>query len=289
MPYRHNFPLRVRHYECDANEQVHHANYLRYMQEAAFDASAAVGYSAQRYAEIGLQWLAYETEITFLKPLHYSDDITIKTWVHDFRRVRSLRQYEFYRADEQIAHATTDWVLINTQTNYPASIPQAIIDAYSQGDPVEQAPPRQPFIKLPPLSDSPFSADYRIGWRDIDAAQHVNNAVYLHYATDCGSQALAHFGWDLNGDSQPMLSRWQIEYKYPAVYDDTIRVTTWLSDLTEHDFLRHFTIKRATDDKLLTRIVAHYGWMNRQHQAIITTPSAFREMMAVHSTTPTTN
>jgi acyl-CoA thioesterase FadM len=45
----HERTFRVRHYECDARGQVHLAGYLRYMQEAAFDASAALGYDLERY------------------------------------------------------------------------------------------------------------------------------------------------------------------------------------------------------------------------------------------------
>ncbi len=39
--------FRVRSYECDGYGHVNHANYLRYMQEAAFDASAAAGYDLE--------------------------------------------------------------------------------------------------------------------------------------------------------------------------------------------------------------------------------------------------
>ena len=81
----------MRHYECDAYGHVNHANYLRYMQETAFDASAAVGYDVARYEAIGRQWLVRETDITYLRPLVYGDTVIVKTWVADFRRVRSRR------------------------------------------------------------------------------------------------------------------------------------------------------------------------------------------------------
>ena len=45
----HTATFRVRHYECDAYGHLNNANYARYMQEAAFDASAAVGYGKDRY------------------------------------------------------------------------------------------------------------------------------------------------------------------------------------------------------------------------------------------------
>ena len=61
-------PFRVRHYECDAYGHVNHAHYLRYMQETAFDASAAVGYDVARYEAIGRQWLVRQAADAFHQP-----------------------------------------------------------------------------------------------------------------------------------------------------------------------------------------------------------------------------
>ena len=97
-PQRFRCRFRVRHYECDAYGHLNNANYVRYMQEAAFDASAAVGYDKNRYEAMGYLWLAHETEIEYLQPVIYGDTIEVKTWVGDFRRVRSRRFYEFRKA-----------------------------------------------------------------------------------------------------------------------------------------------------------------------------------------------
>ena len=53
MPLTHTRTFRVRHYECDAYGHLNNANYLRYMQETAFDASAAAGYDLERYNKLG--------------------------------------------------------------------------------------------------------------------------------------------------------------------------------------------------------------------------------------------
>ena len=91
--------LCVQHYECDAYGHVNHANYLRYMQEAAFDASAAAGYDLDSYREIQRAWLVRETDITCLRLLVYDDRVVVKTWVLNFRRVRSWRAYELRHAE----------------------------------------------------------------------------------------------------------------------------------------------------------------------------------------------
>jgi len=63
--------FRVRYDECDPYGHVNYAIYLRYMQEAAFDASARVGYDFTTYAAMNRYWCVRETDITFLRPLSY--------------------------------------------------------------------------------------------------------------------------------------------------------------------------------------------------------------------------
>ena len=128
--------FRVRHYECDAYGHVNHANYLRYMQEAAFDASAAVGYDVARYEAIGRQWLIRETDITYHRPLTYGDTVIVKTWVADFRRVRSRRIYELRQGDSDapVATAATEWVFLDSATLRPASIPPEMVAAFWHPD-----------------------------------------------------------------------------------------------------------------------------------------------------------
>lgn len=283
MPYIHTRQFRIRHYECDAYERLKPADYLRYMQESAFDASAAVGYNTTRYTTIGLQWLAYETDLTYIAPLHYNEEVTVKTWVHDFRRVRSLRCYELYRGDENgehVATATTDWVLIDTQTLRPASIPPEMIDAYSQGEAVEQAAPRKPLPKSLPAKDV-FSMSRTVAWSDIDAAQHVNNAVYLQYVQDCDAHFLQSRGVGYARLAQAGLSiinqRHQIEYKRSAVFGDDLTLITWLSDIGETTFVQHTLIKRANDDTIITRVSALRACIHHITQHPAPLPESLRQ------------
>ena len=120
-----NREFRVRHYECDAFGHLNNANYLRYMQETAIDASAAAGYDPDRYSEIGHHWLIRETDIEYLIPLKFGDRVNLKTWVIDFHNMRSRRAYEFIvvGSDEIAAKAVTDWVYINSDDSRLAKIP----------------------------------------------------------------------------------------------------------------------------------------------------------------------
>lgn len=285
MSYIHVQPFDVRHYECDANGQVNHANYLRYTQEAAFGASAAVGFDAARYDALKLQWLAYETDIEYIKPLRYGDSFEVHTWVQDFRRVRSLRRYDIFRAGELVARGQTDWVLIDMERVAPASIPDVIIDGYSRdGMNPPPLPQRAALPPPPPAPDGVYTMRRRVEWRDIDPAGHVNNAVYLTYVADCAFRALRHFGWPLPDllaqGIMPVARRHFIEYKAMALLDDEIEITTWMTGVRRAYAMRYFLLRRVSDGKILSRVRTQWVWKNIETGRAARIPAEFMTAFA---------
>jgi len=267
MSLVHTRSFRVRYYECDAFGHVNNANYLRYMQEAAFDAAAAAGYSVERHVAMAHVWHARETQIEYLQPLRYGDTVEVKTWVVDFRRIRSRRAYELRKAgaDELVARAMTDWVYIDRAMSRPAAIPHALVHAFfPEGVPAE-ATPREPFRSSPP-PPSPVKVRRRVTWQDIDPEGHVNNAVYLTYVEDCGFQAVAAHGWPvkrmIEGGHAILTRRHEIEYLQPAVLDDELEIATWLSEVRRASALRHYTVTRLEDGALLAQINTLGVWVN---------------------------
>ncbi len=250
--------FRVRAYECDPYDHVNHANYLRYMQEAAFDASAAVGYGIERYRELGRQWLIRETDITYLRPLTYGDTVIVRTWVGDFRRVRSRRMYELRLASsgEMAATASTEWVYLDTETLRPATVPPEMVAAFWHPG-ATSGPRREPFPTAPPPPPGIFRMRRFVEWRDLDQVRHVNNANYLAYIEECNVGAAAAFGWSLDRILEQGVAivarRYRIEYREPALLHDELEVTSFLSDVKRATAVRHNEVRRARDGALLAR------------------------------------
>lgn len=264
MAYVHKQRFEIRNYECDHYGRMHLPVMLNYLQEAAFGASAAVGYSAHRYAELGLSWFAYETDIEFMRPLRFSDEIEIKTWVSDFRRVRSLRQYEVYHGGQMVARASTDWVLIDTVKQAPTAISPEIVAAYAAGDEVPPAAPRTAFRRFPKTApDVAHTLTRRVEIRDIDPAQHVNNAVYLHWLADAERQALSACGWGTHQLREANIAlhayRYQIAYKNAALLDDHIVINTWSTDVDTDGGERWSILSREGDDALIAQVHSEWG------------------------------
>ena len=68
-----------------------------------------------------------------------------------------------------------------------------------------------------------------------------------------------------------------IEYKLPARPEGDLEVSTWLSHIEPESALRHYTIKRVSDGKLLTRVRALEVWLNQETGKRVSIPPAFLE------------
>ncbi len=283
MPLIHARTFKVRYYECDAFERLNHTSFLRYMQEAAFDASAAAGYDLARYAAMEHHWLVRETDIEYQRPLHYGDEVQVKTWVVDFRRVRSRRAYEFrlVGAGDLVARAETDWAFLHSRTGRPAPIPPEMVTAFFPEGAPETALPRPRFPTPPAPPNGVFRLRRRVEWRDIDAAQHVNNAVYMAYVEDCGMRAMAEHGWPLarlHSEGVAVVARrQQIEYRQPALLDDELGLISWVYGVEEMTAARHCTINRVSDGALVAQARTLWEWVDAESGRPMPIPRVFLE------------
>jgi acyl-CoA thioester hydrolase len=281
MPLTHTRTFRVRHYECDGYGHVNNAVYLRYMQEAAFDASAAAGYGPARYAELNRIWMPHQTDIEYLRPLKYGENVEVTTWVLDFRRVRSRRVYELRKAgtDEMVAQAFTDWAFLNATTRRPTAIPPELIGAFLPEGAPPDASPREPFPSAPPPPPGVYTMRRKVEWRDIDPAGHVNNANYIVFIGECAMEAAAHYGWPIQRAWTEgfgiLARRHQIEYRLQAYYGEELEIAAWLSNVKRVQATRHFTITRVSDGELVARVRSLYVWVSRETLQPIRIPAWF--------------
>jgi acyl-CoA thioester hydrolase len=253
------------------------------MQEAATDASAAAGYDRVWYHENGHFWLIRETDIEYFQPLHVDEKVEITTYVLDFKRVRSRRIYEFRRKGEEAlaAKAITDWVYLNAMTGRPATIPTEMKAGFFPEGIPESFPPRERFPDSPSAPPGAFILYRYAEWRDIDSVQHVNNATYLSYIEDCSVRDAAAQGWPMARMAEEgfgiIARRHQIEYRVPAVLDDKLAISTWISDVRSVSAKRHYTVKRDADDALLARAQTVWVWVDIKTGKPIRIPPHFMD------------
>ena len=120
----YQFELTVPDAVVDVNRHINNVAYVQWMQEAAIRHSDASGCTRMTRAA-GAMWVARTHRIEYLRPGFAGDVLAVRTWVADFRRVRSLRRYQFTRIADQVtlAEGETDWVFVDAVTGRRESSP----------------------------------------------------------------------------------------------------------------------------------------------------------------------
>jgi acyl-CoA thioester hydrolase len=279
VPREYRRAFRVRHYECDLHGHVNNANYLRYMQQAAIEASADAGYASREYRRLGALWLIRETGIEYLRPTLPDEVLEVRTWVADFRRIQSRRRYAMTVAGQPVAEAYTDWVYVDRATQQPVRIPPAMVLAFMpEGGPGE-AIERRP-MQAPPAPAGSVRVVHHVEWGDLDNAGHVNNAVYLNFLEESGVRAGEAIGWgmaELSAHRLAVVARsHRIQYLEPAFHGDDLEIETWLSDMRRVSALRHYVIRRLGDGATIVRARSRVTILDRELMSPAEIPDAMR-------------
>ena len=119
--------------EIDALGHANNIAYLGWMQAAALAHSAAQGWDAERYRELGLGWVVRSHAIRYLAPCFAGEAIVVRTWVAGMKRVSSTRKYKIVRRGDglTLASAETEWAFVNYVAGTIARVPREIIDAFA--------------------------------------------------------------------------------------------------------------------------------------------------------------
>jgi len=111
----------------DENGHVNNVAYVQWMQDIAVEHYESIG-GTNPMQLAGATWVVREHKVEYLLPAFAGEEIEIKTWVENIRRVRSLRKYEFIRrADGKVlVRGETDWVFVDVKTGAPRAIPEEV-------------------------------------------------------------------------------------------------------------------------------------------------------------------
>lgn len=142
--------VRVRFQECDPLGHVNNAVYLGYLEQAAIDHAASVGWPSLRLqAEFGAVFVARRHEIDFLRPAFENDVLEIRTWPEEMSGARAIRAYEVRRIETDplnlppsrlaagtelsgsgtstmMVQARTEWAFVDVARGRPVRIPDIV-------------------------------------------------------------------------------------------------------------------------------------------------------------------
>lgn len=122
----------IPHSAIDENGHVNNVAFVQWMQDVAVEHYASIGGINPMHL-VGASWVVRSHQIEYLLPAFEGEDIQIRTWVENVRRVRSLRKYEFIRKTDGkiLVRGETDWVFVDAKTGMPRAIPEDVFNVFA--------------------------------------------------------------------------------------------------------------------------------------------------------------
>lgn len=280
--YRRCF--HVRHYELDFFHHLNNAVFVKYMQEAAIEASTAAGYSPAWYRDHGVGWVIRKLAVRYFQQAVYGDEIEITTWVSDMKRVTSHREYVLTRGRDAavIARARVNWVYVDLNTGQPVRIPAEFQAAFQ---PTNVQEPLSVHIRhAPEIADAHrYESTRRVQTYEVDTVQHVHHAVYLHWIEQAyfdAIRAAGHpiekarsYGWSaLQGGHE-------IEYFEPAFDNDALRIVSWICHLSRVRGAWWHEIYNAGTGRLLARDYSLGVFVDQRGKLMVPPPGIIAEVV----------
>jgi len=256
MPPFHIRAFRVRQYECDAYGHLNNINYVRYLQEAIGEATAASGIAA-------VAWQTRRLDIEYIRPVRYGDTVELQVSAPDAGAGRMRRScvYRLTGSSDPVAQAAVEADGVDAVSREHIVTPDAHFESIA-------APP--PGV---------FSLRRRVGWSDLDMTRRVSDAALLEFVEACSFGVIAAFGWPAARMAAHgfaiILRRHQIESLLPAALDDELEIATWASDVKRVSSTRHYTIRRMPDGALLSRVDTLGVWVDLASGRPIRIPADF--------------
>ena len=126
----------------DANSHVNNVLFVQWMQDVAILHSVANGAGSDVYRRLGASWVARSHHIDYENAAVLGDEICVRTWLADARKVSCRRKYLFSRKEDRrvLARAETVWVYVDFKTGRPRKIDAEVIQKFTLlGDSLDTA------------------------------------------------------------------------------------------------------------------------------------------------------
>ncbi len=281
VPREYHWRTLVWQAHLDAFREMRCSALLQLLQEAATGASADAGFDPEYYERQGTQWVVRRTSVNILAPLRSGQEVHVRTWVADFRRVRSYREYEISLGTRVVAHGQSDWIYVDRLHGRPRRIPDDMQRAFL---PQETTFARHPAPRWTAAGTGATVTTRLVEYHELDALQHVNNAAYADYVEEAALRACEARGWPLarhlaaGGRFRPVAH--DLEYLDAAFYDERLSIATWPLEVSPTALALGTAITCEPDGRPILRARSRYDWVDAHHGDPIVIPAALRRALA---------
>lgn len=213
--------FRVAAYDVDQTKKMTMPGIITQLQEVALESTRKLAVSVFDLEPHHLGWvlLGQRVEVDYRPEL--AERCTVITAPTGFERVFTFRDFHLLNeVGEVIAHATTTWMLMNTQTRRMARLPDWIKKLDEHSPPITAQLPRADYKLIEPEGDD-WTKNFTVGFHDLDFNGHLTNAIYVRWMLEA-------LPYDILMNKH--LKRIEVQYGKEARYGDQIMAAVKKTD-----------------------------------------------------------
>jgi acyl-ACP thioesterase len=207
---KEGFP--VHKYEVDAFGTLSPSALQGYLSEIAGLHADELGVGLETLMARGVTWVLSRLRLEIPTPIVLGDELEIETWPSGIERLFALREFVVRRRGEEVARATTQWLVLDLTTRKPVR-PADVLDPRF---PRQPTPPVAPVsrARLPELAAREVvERRFHVRLADIDQNLHVTNTTYLGWAMEAVPQEV----WRSH-----RLASVEVQYVAETLYGDVV-------------------------------------------------------------------
>ena len=258
MTHAFAYRFRVRHDELDSFGHLNNAVCVKYMQEAAIQASTDAGYSLQWYEAHGVAWVVRRLEIRYYLQVRYGDELEVATWISEWGRSTCIREYDVRRRVDgaRVARGRALWVSIDLKSGRPVRLLEEINIAISSIDEKENLGIRG--YKSRRVEDSyRYRQRRQVQSYELDPLGRVHHTVFFNWIEQAYYSAMRLAGHPLAelraGEWMVFQGGHEIEYFNAAHDNDEIEIVSWICEVGKVRGAWVHEIYEASKKRLLAR------------------------------------
>lgn len=205
------YTYQVQPLDVDYSDRIRLAQLFGYLLHAAGMNAMENGFGTDALVENGRAWVASRLamEVSYYPKAH--EGFKIETWVEDFGRVFTTRNFRIYREDgSPMGAGTSVWCMIDLSARKAADLGDTDYSAFITRIPSLIDKP----ARVAALTGEPVSR-HRVKYSDLDFNQHTNSTKYVEWMVDL-------FPLDLFEHTH--VRRLDINYINEAVYGETVDI-----------------------------------------------------------------
>ena len=135
-----------------------------------------------------------------------------------------------------------------------------------------------------------YTHTLKVRFRDLDALNHVNNAVYLTYLEETRIAMMDAIGVSrlMTREKSWILARSEIDYRLPAVMGDVLRIEVHPGEIRNSSFDLRYRIVRDADGRLIAEARSVQVCYDYVHGHPTRVPNEWRERLLAVDAPPAT-